>query len=125
MPDKVIDASALAAILFAEPDADTILKKIEGTTLSAPSLLSYELSNVCLQKTRRYPSQRTALLQGLNLLMQMQITYHEVHPIEIVVLAEERALTTYDAAYLWLAHELTCPLVTLDRKLAKAARDSH
>ena len=44
MPDNVIDASALAAILFAEPDADAILELIEGATLLTPKLLLYELS---------------------------------------------------------------------------------
>lgn len=124
MPDKVIDASALAAILFAEPDADAILKTIEDTTLSAPSLLPYELSNVCLQKIRRSASKRALLLQGLEMLTRMPIAYCNVNPIETIQLAEQTGLTTYDAAYLWLAHELDCPLVTLDRKLAKAAEQS-
>ncbi|GJL64808.1 MAG: ribonuclease VapC [Nitrospirales bacterium] len=122
MPDKVIDASALAAILFAEPDADVILEMVKNTTLSAPSLLPYELSNVCLQKIRRHPSKRAMLIQGLDFLTQIRITYCEVNSIESVELAEQNALTAYDAAYLWLANTLDCPLITLDRKLAKAAR---
>ena len=122
MHDTVIDASALAAIVFSEPDANEILKIIEGVTLSAPSLLPYDLNNVCLKKIRRYPSKRTTLLQGLEFLTQMHIAYCNVNPIETVELAKQQSLTACDGAYLWLATELDAPLVTLDRKLARAAR---
>jgi predicted nucleic acid-binding protein len=42
---KVVDASALAALLFAEPEADSIAQ-LEGARLVAPSLLDFELANV-------------------------------------------------------------------------------
>ena len=40
----------------------------------------------------------------------------------LMQLARRRGLTVYDAAYLELALRLQCPLATLDRALAKAAR---
>lgn len=40
----------------------------------------------------------------------------------VIELAEAEALSVYDTAYLWLARELGCELVTLDRRLAVAAR---
>jgi predicted nucleic acid-binding protein len=39
----------------------------------------------------------------------------------VVPLAAETGLTAYDASYLWLSRHLNAELVTLDRKLAKAA----
>jgi uncharacterized protein with PIN domain len=50
---KVVDASALAALLFAEPEADSIARRLEGARLVAPSLVDFELANVCLTKMRR------------------------------------------------------------------------
>jgi uncharacterized protein with PIN domain len=46
---KVVDASALAALLFADPEAETIANRLEGARLATP-LLDFELANVCLIK---------------------------------------------------------------------------
>ncbi len=48
MPVKVIDASAVAAVLFNEPDAEKVLDQIAGDSLVAPSLVTLELASVCL-----------------------------------------------------------------------------
>lgn len=119
---KVVDASALAALLFAEPDAETIVKQMEGARLAAPALLYFELANVCAIKIRRHPNQRDAL----------RAAFHLVHrfPVEIVAvdfdatldLAQASGLTAYDASYLCLARKLGAALITLDRQLAAAAR---
>jgi uncharacterized protein with PIN domain len=45
---KVVDASALAALLFGEPEADLVAGQLDGARLVAPSLLAFELANVCL-----------------------------------------------------------------------------
>jgi uncharacterized protein with PIN domain len=47
---KVVDASALAALLFAEPEAENIAKRLEEARLAAPSLIDFELANVCVDK---------------------------------------------------------------------------
>jgi predicted nucleic acid-binding protein len=42
---------------------------------------------------------------------------------EVVELAEKSHLTVYDAAYLWLAQESGVELVTLDKTLARVAKE--
>jgi len=78
MPAKVIDASALAALVFAEPDADSIDREIVGSSLVAPVLLYFELANVCLHKMSRYPDKRDSLLEGFELAHKMGISQLEV-----------------------------------------------
>ncbi|OGI43880.1 MAG: hypothetical protein A2150_02575 [Candidatus Muproteobacteria bacterium RBG_16_64_11] len=120
MPDKVIDASAMAALVFGEPEADEIAERIRGSSLHAPTLIEYELASVCLKKLRQYSKQRAALLAGHALAKQMAVRKHSVDTQEIVLLAEKTKLTAYDAAYLWLAGSLGAELVTLDKRLARA-----
>jgi predicted nucleic acid-binding protein len=48
------------------------------------------------------------------------IVWCEVDPTETVLVANATGLTTYDAAYLWLAGSLGADLVTLDARLATA-----
>jgi predicted nucleic acid-binding protein len=118
---KVVDASALAALLFAEPEAEDIAKRLEGARLAAPSLLDFELANVCLTKMRREPSKRDVLRAAFRLAERLQVETVSVNHAAIVDLAEATGLTAYDASYLWLSRTLDAELVTLDRKLAAAA----
>jgi predicted nucleic acid-binding protein len=115
---KVVDASALAALLFAEPEAEAIAGRLEGARLAAPSLLGFEVANVCLTKIRRQPSQRDALRAAFRLAHRLKIETVAVDHAATVDLAERTGLTAYDASYLWLTRALDAELVTLDQKLA-------
>jgi predicted nucleic acid-binding protein len=118
---KVVDASALAALLFGEPDAEAVAARLEEARLVAPALLEFELANVCLIKCRRYPEQREALLSGLRLRGQLAIEEVAVDHHGAAELGLATGLTAYDASYLWLANGLGAELVTLDRRLGLAA----
>ncbi|MGH7048927.1 MAG: type II toxin-antitoxin system VapC family toxin [Stellaceae bacterium] len=118
---KVVDASALAALLFAEPEAEAIAASLEGARLAAPSLIGFELANVCLTKMRRHPAQRDRLRAAFRLADRLAVETVAVDHGAALDLAEATGLTAYDASYLWLARALGGELVTLDRKLAAAA----
>ncbi len=117
---KVIDSSALAAIVFDEPAGEEVSRQIDNCELVAPSLLRYEMANVCLSKLRRRPDQRDALLAAMRMPGLAPETFDVDHD-EVLRLAVRTGLTTYDASYLWLANDLGVPLITLDRQLAAAA----
>ncbi|MFQ5930294.1 MAG: type II toxin-antitoxin system VapC family toxin [Acidobacteriota bacterium] len=123
MPVKVVDASALAAIVFGEPAAGKVVRQVQGCTLAAPPLLPVEIASVCLKKLRRYPKQRSELLAAYRMVERLEINQTEVDLEEAILLAERKGLTIYDAVYLWLALKLKAPIVTLDKKLAEAGRE--
>jgi predicted nucleic acid-binding protein len=117
----VVDASALAAVLFEEPDAASVRRALRGHVLHSTSLVDYELANTALKKLRREPSKTEAILAAL--LTGSQLTLSRTSPdmVQVAILAAARNLTAYDASYLWLARKLGVPLVTLDRELARTA----
>ncbi len=115
-----MDASALAALLFGEPEAEAIAARLTGARLAAPSLLEYELANVCLTKIRRQPGQRETLRAAFGLAHRLNVETVAVDQASVLDLAEATGLTAYDASYLWLARSLSGELVTLDRRLAAA-----
>jgi predicted nucleic acid-binding protein len=117
---KVVDASAVAALLFGEPDADAIAKRLADARLVSPGVLAFELANVCLVKTRRHPDQEPALRAAFRLRVRLGIEAIPVDHEGVLKLAATTGLTAYDASYLWLARELGAELVTLNRQLAKA-----
>jgi len=120
MPVKVVDASAVAALLFNEPDAGRVVGRIAGHALVAPDLLRFEVASVCLKKIRTDPRRREALLAAFRLLERLDVDWTHVDLDGAVELADETGLTVYDACYLWVARLLGCELVTLDKRLAAA-----
>lgn len=118
---KVIDTSAVAALLFGEPEGEQAAALMDNCELAAPPLLQFELANVCLIKSRRHPDQRDKLISAFNLRKNLGIREIAVNPGEVVLLAEQTGLTAYDASYLWLARVLDAEIVTFDRKLREAA----
>jgi predicted nucleic acid-binding protein len=120
VPIKVVDASAVAAFLFVEPAGTEILERIQGSELASPSLLRYELANVCWKKIQRHPESHPKLVESLLDFQRLGVAEHTVPPGEAVELARRLGVTAYDAAYSWVARSLGAELVTLDRKLEKA-----
>lgn len=122
MRATVIDASAIAAVLFDEPEAAPVAASVSGR-LVAPGLLRYEVASVCTTKLIRYPARAKEVLARYRLLDQLAIDYTEPEWGPVPVLAQRWSLSAYDATYLQLALVLNAPLVTLDSRLA-AAYDS-
>jgi predicted nucleic acid-binding protein len=118
---KVVDASAMAALLFGEPEAESVAARLSGARLIAPSLLAFELANVCLVKCRRRPSQRETLLAGHKLRGRLGVEEIAEDNDAVVDLALQTGLTAYDASYLWVARQFGAELVTLDKALDAAA----
>lgn len=119
MSVTAVDASAIAAVLFMEPEGEALLRRLSGR-LIAPLLLPYELANVCRQKTRRQPSLAAAWLERFRALPGVGIELLPNDFDALPELAAEHGLTAYDAAYLQLALVQCAPLVTLDARLAQA-----
>jgi len=59
----VVDASALAALVFNEPGAEEVARRLEGAQVHAPTLLPYELGNPRLDRAHR-PSRTVRTATG-------------------------------------------------------------
>lgn len=119
MRETVVDASALAALAFDEPEAEPIAASIAGRTI-APTLLRYELASVCTTKLVRHPGHRASTLARYALALQADLAWFEPDWATLPELAQRWALSAYDAAYLQLALARGAALVTLDARLAAA-----
>lgn len=118
----VVDASALAALVFEEPQADTIQRRLEGATVYAPALLRFELANTAWKKIKQRRGDAPKILAALAVALddRFGLVWQDVDAADAVLLAHATGTTAYDASYLWLAASLGADLVTLDDRLAKA-----
>ena len=115
----VVDASAVAAVLFGEPEGVAMEAYLRDETLIAPSLIDYELANIGLKKIRRDAQLEAAIIGVLKGAKHLRIDRVAVPPEDVLELAAKTGLTAYDASYLWVAIAKDAELVTLDSRLAR------
>lgn len=115
-----VDASAVAAIIFGEPEGQAMANYLQGETLAAPALIDFELANIALKKLRRRPEDADHILAALTQAGSLRIERLSVPPGAALALARDTGLSAYDAAYLWVALSRDAELVTLDHTLARA-----
>ncbi len=120
----VVDASFVMALLTNSDDVVTTWANdlIDGTALVAPHLMPIEVTNAMRI------SERQGLLtpQGAALahqdLVDLGVELHPFEPLASRIWALRHSASPYDAWYLALAESLEVPLVTLDRRLTRAAQ---
>ncbi|HEY7676589.1 MAG TPA: type II toxin-antitoxin system VapC family toxin [Candidatus Methylomirabilis sp.] len=70
---------------------------------------------------RAHPPKASRILAACRMAHRLAIECVDVSHEEVVTLARETGLTTYDASYLWQARHLGGDLVTLDERVGRAA----
>lgn len=119
----VVDASVVLDLLLNTPASAAVRRRLfrTGETIHAPYLLDIEV----LQVIRRFWLARSIdesrAAEAIEDYLDLSI---ERYPHELLVarIWELRQnLTAYDASYIALAELLRAPLLTADRRLAKAA----
>lgn len=126
----VFDASIAMAWCFDDEKTaatETLLERLQTEAAVVPGLWHLEVANVLTQamrkKARLTVAQRTQFRALLN---SAAITVDTLTQAQAwtatLALADQYALTTYDAAYLELAIRLGAELATLDQDLRAAAQ---
>lgn len=117
----VVDCSVLSAAIFEEETRAAAWQALAGKTLNAPLLLDAEFVSVAARKHRAGLAE-SIIKDAFSRYLQQQIRFHRPDVEAQYGLALRYGVSTYDAAYLWLAGKLKAPLATFDAKLASAAR---
>ena len=124
----VLDCSITVAWLFEDestPQTDELLDRLKDSGALVPALWRLELGNVLARAERLKRITAAQIADYLDLLDRSPIvtdTETESRAFrEILTLARNEDLTTYDAAYLELAARRRLPLATLDKELIRAA----
>jgi predicted nucleic acid-binding protein len=118
----VVDASALAAVMFLEAEAPRVVALLADQQWHAPAMLPFELTNIARTKMKQTPREAALIEEALEDMLAHPISFDPVDFKSVLNLAIETGLSAYDASYLWLSRHLGAPLVTLDRQLAAHAK---
>ena len=119
---SVIDASVLVAALVDTGSAGTWAEAALGErSLAAPELLPAEASNVLRRLERAGDISTLEATSAHRDLQRLDVELFPFAPCADRVWALRNNVTSYDAWYVALAELLDCPLVTLDRRIGRAA----
>lgn len=117
MQVRVVDATAIAALLFAEPAADEIVEQLDEAVIVAPTVLECDLCRLCLEKIHDAEESTNYYLEALRLLQDLKLEYVQQEAMEVVSFAAEHGLTINQAYYLRLVTILDAGLVSLNKHL--------
>jgi predicted nucleic acid-binding protein len=125
----VVDNSVVMSWCFEDEGnsyAEAVLDSLEAGEAFVPAIWSLEVGNVLLVAERKKGLSKASVVRFLELLAGLPNVVEQETPErmlkEIVSLAREHLLSTYDASYLDLAMRLDLPISTQDTSLARAAK---
>jgi predicted nucleic acid-binding protein len=131
MQDFVIDNSVVMSWCFQDETSkytDAILDYLEQATAYVPAIWPLEVSNVLLVAERRKRLSQSDSSRFISLLLELPIIVEPESPermlSEILALAREYKLSSYDASYLDIAMRKGLPIATTDKNIISAARRS-
>jgi len=120
--EVVIDASVLIAVITNEDEKEKLIQLTTGAELVAPLSVHWEIGNAFSSLLKRKRLTIKEVLAALDIYLQIPVRFVEVELTESLELASEMGLYAYDAYLLRCAAKYRLPLITLDYRLAEAAR---
>jgi predicted nucleic acid-binding protein len=123
MNEVVTDTSVLIAVITRGTERQALLDLTSGTELVAPSSVHWEIGNAFSTMIRR---KRITLGQARRALIayrQIPIRFVDVELDPSIEIAGSLMIYAYDAYLLGCARRINAPLITLDRGLARAAKE--
>jgi predicted nucleic acid-binding protein len=118
----VVDASAIVDLVLGTAEGALVEERLDqaGGILHAPHLLDVEVMQAIRRCERHRVVPASRALEALRSFSELPIRRHE-HALLLPRVWELRTrLTAYDAIYVALAEALELPLLTRDKRLARA-----
>ena len=121
--DILLDASAIMAIIFNEPNRGKVIELTKNAILLSPEVISFEIGNALINLHRKRKISEEELMEAYR--------NFTLIPLRIVTVDIQRALKiackykiyAYDAYYLEIACRLKLPLITFDDEMKKVGAD--
>ena len=118
----VLDASVVVELVLHTPSGSQIRRRLADPAISlhSPEVVDLEVLNVIrryVQANRMTPDRATAAVRSFS---ELDLQRHSHGPMLERIWERRSNLSAYDTAYVALAEILDGPLLTTDRRLARA-----
>jgi predicted nucleic acid-binding protein len=122
--EVVVDASVLIAVITNEDEKDKLVAMTNEAELIAPLSVHWQIGNAFSSLLKRKRVTIEEALQAIEIYLQIPVRFVEVELADSLELANKFGLYAYDAYLLRCAEKYRLPLLTLDDRLAQAAKDN-
>jgi predicted nucleic acid-binding protein len=120
----VVDTSVLIAVLTGETARDRLIARTQGAELVAPGSVHWEIGNALSALLKRRRLKLPEVQAALSAYAQIPIRIVDVELGAAVELADRFGLYAYDACLIACARRQRAPLLTLDARLGRVAREA-
>jgi predicted nucleic acid-binding protein len=111
-------------VLTGEPTRDQLIARTHGAELVAPGSVHWEIGNAFSALLKRRRLKLPEVQAALSAYARIPIRFVEIELAAAVELADRFGLYAYDACLVACARRQRAALLTLDARLARAARES-
>lgn len=119
----VSDTNIFLAVALNEPERSRIIQLTTGTDAMAPEILPYEIGNALSAMIKRKQITTTEALRTLKTASTIPVRLISIDIRAALKLAIKFNIYAYDAYFLQCAISLSCPLITLDRRMKQIANE--
>jgi predicted nucleic acid-binding protein len=117
----VVDTNIFLAVVLNEPEKKRIVELTADAAAVAPTILPYEIGNALSAIVKRRKLSAQEALKAEKLLADIPVRLIEPDIGASLQIAFEYNIYAYDAYFLECARKLSCPLLTLDRRMLGVA----
>jgi predicted nucleic acid-binding protein len=122
--ELIVDTSVLIAVLTGEPTRDHLIARTQGAELVAPGSVHWEVGNAFSALVKRRRLKLPEVQAALAAYAQIPIRFVDVELAVALELADRFGLYGYDACLMACARRQRAPLLTLDARLGRAAKEA-
>jgi predicted nucleic acid-binding protein len=117
----VSDTNIFLAVALDEPEKDRIIELTSEVTAIAPEILPYEIGNAlsAMVKRKQLTTDEATRAQGVASKIPVRLLGVDIQ--ESLRLAIKFNIYAYDAYFIECARSMSCPLLTLDKKMKHTA----
>ncbi len=120
--EVTVDASALIAVIANEAQKTVLIELTREADLIAPSSIHWEIGNAFSAMLKRQRVTIDQAIQALQIYRRIPVRFVEIELVDALELAAELNIYAYDAYLLRCVAKYRAPLLTLDDKLMKLAK---
>jgi len=121
--EAIVDTNIFMAVILEESEKQKIIDLTLGVDIISPEILPYEIGNAFSALAKRKQITQDAILKAFRIFQKIPVRLVSVDVKAALGIALEYNIYAYDAYFLQCAKSLSCPLLSLDKKMNDVASD--
>ena len=119
----ISDTNIFLAVALDEPDKERIIEITSDVDVIAPEILPYEVGNALIAMVKRKQLTPNEAMSALKTVNSISVRLISIDISEALKISIKYNIYAYDAYFLQCALDLSCPLITLDKRMKQVAHD--